>query len=76
MKPTGAEYIPGTIGCMTPAGDFDFNVVIRSAIISGKKLVYPVGGAITGDSDAGEEWDETLVKSKALRIKCSDSEKM
>lgn len=58
----------GTIGYMTPAGDFDFNVVIRSAIISGKSLVYPVGGAITGDSDAEEEWNETLVKSKALRL--------
>lgn len=58
----------GTIGYMTPTGDFDFNVVIRSAIISGNSLVYPVGGAITGDSDAEEEWNETLVKSKVLRM--------
>ena len=58
----------GTIGYMTPTGDFDFNVVIRSAIISGNSLVYPVGGAITGDSDAEEEWNETLLKSKVLRL--------
>lgn len=58
----------GTIGYITPDGDFDFNVVIRSAIISGNKLVYPVGGAITGDSDPDEEWDETVMKSKVLRM--------
>ena len=58
----------GAIGYFTPDGDFDFNVVIRTAIIDGGRLVYPVGGAITGDSDAIEEWNETLVKSKALRL--------
>lgn len=58
----------GAIGYLSPTGDFDFNVVIRSAIISGDSLVYPVGGAITGDSDPEEEWEETLVKSKVLRM--------
>lgn len=58
----------GTIGYITPNGDFDFNVVIRSAIIAGETLVYPVGGAITGDSNPEEEWNETLVKSKVLRM--------
>jgi len=56
----------GAIGYITPDGNFDFNVVIRSAIIQGKKLIYPVGGAITGDSDPEEEWDETHVKSRAI----------
>lgn len=58
----------GTIGYITPHGDFDFNVVIRTAIVAGNTLVYPVGGAITGDSDPDEEWNETLVKSKVLRM--------
>ncbi|WP_340106308.1 anthranilate synthase component I family protein [Rhodohalobacter sp. 8-1] len=58
----------GAIGYITPDGDFDFNVVIRSAIIKGNKLVYPVGGAITGDSDPDEEWSETLLKSKVLQL--------
>lgn len=58
----------GTIGYITPGGDFDLNVVIRSAIVAGETLVYPVGGAITGDSDPDEEWNETLLKSKVLRM--------
>jgi para-aminobenzoate synthetase component 1 len=56
----------GAIGYITPDGDFDFNVVIRSAIIKDKTLVYPVGGAITSDSDPVGEWEETLIKAKSI----------
>lgn len=62
----------GAIGYFMPDQTFDFNVVIRTAILQGKKLVYPVGGAITGDSDPEEEWQETIVKSKVLRSVLND----
>jgi para-aminobenzoate synthetase component 1 len=57
----------GAIGYIKPDGDFDFNVVIRSEIIKDEVLYYAVGGAITGDSDPEAEWEETLVKARALR---------
>lgn len=56
----------GAIGYFTPTNDFDFSVVIRTAIVKGEKVVYPVGGAITSDSDPEMEWEETLVKAKAI----------
>jgi para-aminobenzoate synthetase component 1 len=56
----------GALGYFKPNGDFDLNVVISTAIIDGNKLVYPVGGAITSDSDPEEEWDETMLKAKAI----------
>lgn len=56
----------GAIGYIKPNGDFDFNVVIRTAIIRDKELFYAVGGAITGDSDPVAEWKETLIKAQAL----------
>jgi len=56
----------GTIGMITPDGDAQFNVVIRSALIRGDTLVYGVGGAITSDSDPAQEWEETLVKARVL----------
>lgn len=56
----------GAIGYFAPNGDFDFNVVIRTAIIENGKLLYSVGGAITSDSDPNDEWTETLIKAKAL----------
>lgn len=56
----------GAMGYFQPNGDFDFNVVIRSAMIQNGKLVYPVGGAITSDSDTIDEWEETMVKAKTI----------
>lgn len=56
----------GAIGYMTPTGDFDFNVVIRTAIIKQDRLYYSVGGAITADSDPQEEWEESWLKAEAL----------
>lgn len=56
----------GALGYMRPDGDFDFNVVIRTAITDGKTLIYPVGGAITSDSNPRAEWEETLLKARAI----------
>lgn len=58
----------GSAGYLAPNGDFDFNVVIRSLIYddSLEKISYHVGGAITYDSDPVEEFEETLVKARAI----------
>jgi para-aminobenzoate synthetase component 1 len=56
----------GAIGYLDPDGNFDFNVVIRTAIIQNERMVYPVGGAITSDSDPEQEWEETIIKARAL----------
>ena len=58
----------GAVGYIRPAGDFDFNVVIRSIQYNtlNKYLSFMVGGAITIGSDAELEYQECLVKAKAL----------
>lgn len=56
----------GAIGYISPQKNFDFNVVIRTAIIKNEQLFYAVGGAITSDSDPEREWEETLIKARAL----------
>ena len=59
----------GTVGYFTPSGDFDFNVVIRSILYNQSKhyVSYSVGGAITAKSDPLKEYEECLVKAKAMR---------
>lgn len=57
----------GAVGYIAPNDDFDFNVVIRTAILKQNKLFYPVGGAITADSDPRSEWEETWLKAEALK---------
>lgn len=56
----------GAIGFFTPDNNFDFNVVIRTAIYnaSTQYLSYAVGGAITNLSDAEEEYKECLLKAE------------
>lgn len=58
----------GAIGYIKPNGDFDFNVVIRTLLYDATKqyLSYQVGGAITYDSVAEKEWEETLAKFQSV----------
>ncbi|MBC8046715.1 MAG: anthranilate synthase component I family protein [Fimbriimonadaceae bacterium] len=58
----------GAFGYFTPEKDFDFNVVIRSIIYNSEKryVSAQVGGAIVYDSDPEEEYEECLVKLRAL----------
>ncbi len=59
----------GSVGYFTPEGDFDFNVVIRSILYNQTKeyVSYSVGGAITAKSDPLKEYEECLIKAKAMR---------
>jgi para-aminobenzoate synthetase component 1 len=59
----------GAIGYVDPAGDFDFNVVIRSVLYNAtqKYLSFQTGSAITFYSDAENEFEECLLKAAAMR---------
>ncbi|GAB4041058.1 aminodeoxychorismate synthase component I [Spirosoma gilvum] len=59
----------GAIGFITPEGDFDFSVVIRTLLYNAQSRYasFSVGSAITYDADPIQEWDECLLKAKAIR---------
>lgn len=59
----------GAVGYFTPNGDFDFNVVIRSILYNEEKeyVSFSVGGAITAKSTIEAEYEECLLKAKAMR---------
>jgi para-aminobenzoate synthetase component 1 len=59
----------GAVGYFTPDGDFDFNVVIRSILYNAAKsyISFSVGSAITAKSDPENEYQECMVKAKAMR---------
>ena len=68
LEETKRGLYSGAIGYFTPAGDFDFNVVIRSILYNqeNKYISFSVGSAITSLSNPEKEYEECLLKAKAM----------
>jgi para-aminobenzoate synthetase component 1 len=69
LEETKRGLYSGAVGYFSPDNNFDFNVVIRSIIYNETKkyVSYSVGSAITAKSDPLKEYEECLVKAKAMR---------
>ena len=59
----------GAIGYILPGGDMDFNVLIRTVFYdeSTRSLSAPAGGAITSHSIPEKEYQECLLKARAMQ---------
>ena len=59
----------GTVGYFSPDNNFDFNVVIRSILFNktNKYVSYAVGSALTAKASPELEYEECLLKAKAMR---------
>ena len=59
----------GAVGYISPNGDFDFNVVIRSIMYNDltKYLSFQAGSGITFYSDPEKEWEECMLKAEAMK---------
>jgi para-aminobenzoate synthetase component 1 len=68
----------GTVGYFTPEKDFDFNVVIRSIVYNKTTthVSFHTGSAITAISEPEEEYEECLLKARAIVKVFSDSKKV
>ena len=68
LEETKRGVYSGAVGYFTPNGDFDFNVVIRSILYNEEKkyLSFSVGSAITANSIPEKEYEECLLKAKAM----------
>ena len=69
LEETKRGLYSGAVGYFTPNGDFDFNVVIRSILYNQEKKYasFSVGSAITSLSIPQNEYEECLLKAKAMR---------
>ncbi|MBA4154216.1 anthranilate synthase component I family protein [Flavobacterium sp.] len=68
LEETKRGLYSGAVGYFTPEGDFDFNVVIRSILYNAENqyLSFSVGSAITSEATPEGEYEECLLKAKAM----------
>jgi para-aminobenzoate synthetase component I len=68
LEETKRGLYSGTVGYFTPNNDFDFNVVIRSILYNSQNnyVSFSVGSAITALSEPEKEYEECLLKAKAM----------
>ncbi len=68
LEETKRGLYSGAVGYFTPTGDFDFNVVIRSILYNSQNqyLSFSVGSAVTAQAIPEMEYEECLLKAKAM----------
>lgn len=68
LEETKRGLYSGAVGYFTPSGNFDFNVVIRSILYNSENqyLSFSVGSAITAEAIPENEYEECLLKAKAM----------
>ena len=69
LEETKRGLYSGAIGYFAPENYFDFNVVIRSILYNEENnyVSFSVGSAITSQSIPEKEYEECLLKAKAMR---------
>ncbi|MBU1259639.1 MAG: anthranilate synthase component I family protein [Planctomycetes bacterium] len=66
LEPTARGLYTGSIGWLDLKGNACLNIAIRTIIIKDNLAFAQTGGGIVADSDPQAEWNETLIKAKAL----------
>ncbi len=68
------NFYTGAFGYISPHGDMDFNIAIRTLTINNGQGVYPVGGGIVWDSEPQLEWEEAHHKGAILEKLIANSQ--
>jgi aminodeoxychorismate synthase component I len=66
LEPTRRGPYTGALGYIGWSGDLDFNILIRTLVLTKHRGYVQVGAGIVADSDPDSEYDETLHKAGAL----------
>ena len=66
LEPTRRGLYTGSLGYVSWSGDLDFNILIRTLVLTSTRGCLQVGAGIVADSDPDSEYDETLYKANAF----------
>jgi para-aminobenzoate synthetase component 1 len=68
LEPVRRHVAFGSIGYLDWRGDADWNIAIRTALVTPRDIHFATGGGITADSDPDAEYQETLDKAEGMRL--------
>ena len=66
LEPVRRHIYTGAIGYLDWSGDADWNVAIRTALVTPEAVRFAAGGGITAESDPQAEYRETLDKAAGM----------
>ncbi len=66
LEPDKRGPYGGAAGYFTFSGDMDTAIMLRTMVVKDGVAYVQAGGGIVADSDAGEEYEETVAKARAL----------
>jgi para-aminobenzoate synthetase component I len=67
IEPVRRHIYTGSLGYVDWSGDADWNIAIRTALVTPDAIHFAAGGAITAESDPETEYLETLHKAEGIR---------
>jgi para-aminobenzoate synthetase component 1 len=66
LEPNRRSIYTGCLGYLSFSGGMDFNILIRTLLKRQDRLFFGAGGGIVADSSPEGEYQEALVKAKAM----------
>ena len=73
LEPEKRGVYGGGCGYFSANGDMDICIALRTGIVKDDKLYVQAGGGVVYDSDPEAEFEETVNKSKALRMAAKEA---
>jgi para-aminobenzoate synthetase component 1 len=67
LEPVRRHIYTGSLGYVDWRGDADWNIAIRTALVTPRAIHFAAGGGITAESDPDAEFQETLHKAEGMR---------
>ena len=68
IEPVRRGVYTGSLGWISPRGDCDFSILIRTLLVQRGRVHLQVGAGIVEDSVPHREYEETLAKAKGLLL--------
>jgi para-aminobenzoate synthetase component 1 len=66
LEPSARGVYCGAIGYWSLSGELDTSIAIRTAVVQDGRVYLSAGGGIVADSDAEQEYRETLDKARGM----------